>query len=127
MKHLELLIYSFTSAGNSMGGLNKVPQFMFNDDPTGQLADDGSLDQTVPNLGSPVNTSPGSERVERFSRKVFVGGLPPDIDEGGYSYKNKIYHEIQKIPVFLMLKILTPGFNFINKHLYQSSPTSLPQ
>jgi len=24
----------------------------------------------------------GSERVEVYSRKVFVGGLPPDIDEG---------------------------------------------
>ena len=22
------------------------------------------------------------ERIERYSRKVFVGGLPPDIDEG---------------------------------------------
>lgn len=73
-----------SSAGNSMGGLSKVPQFMFNDDPTGQLTDDGTLDQTVPSLGSPVNTSPGSERIERFSRKVFVGGLPPDIDEGTF-------------------------------------------
>lgn len=32
--------------------------------------------------------SPGSqgERIERFSRKVFVGGLPPDIDEGTLNY-----------------------------------------
>ena len=30
---------------------------------------------------SPVSTS-GSESGERYSRKVFVGGLPPDIDEG---------------------------------------------
>ncbi|XP_045190760.1 cytoplasmic polyadenylation element-binding protein 2-like isoform X2 [Mercenaria mercenaria] len=59
----------------------KVPQFMFNDDPSGALVEDTSLDQTVPSLGSPVNTSPIGERVERFSRKVFVGGLPPDIDE----------------------------------------------
>lgn len=36
-------------------------------------------------MGSPARSSPqsqGSEVTERFSRKVFVGGLPPDIDEG---------------------------------------------
>ncbi|XP_046851358.1 cytoplasmic polyadenylation element-binding protein 4-like isoform X2 [Xenia sp. Carnegie-2017] len=39
-------------------------------------------DQTVPSLGSSLNTSPKSEDLlERYSRKVFVGGLPPDIDE----------------------------------------------
>ncbi|XP_063241576.1 cytoplasmic polyadenylation element-binding protein 2 [Bacillus rossius redtenbacheri] len=35
-------------------------------------------------LSSPARSSPhsqGSEAGERFSRKVFVGGLPPDIDE----------------------------------------------
>lgn len=35
-------------------------------------------------LSSPSRSSPhsqGSEGGERFSRKVFVGGLPPDIDE----------------------------------------------
>ncbi|XP_046576897.1 cytoplasmic polyadenylation element-binding protein 2-like isoform X1 [Haliotis rubra] len=46
----------------------------------------GNLDQTVPNIGTPPRVSPSSQsgvgdRVERFSRKVFVGGLPPDIDE----------------------------------------------
>ncbi|XP_071448399.1 cytoplasmic polyadenylation element-binding protein 3 isoform X1 [Hetaerina americana] len=37
-----------------------------------------------PPLGSPSRSSPhsqGSEAGERYSRKVFVGGLPPDIDE----------------------------------------------
>ena len=36
-------------------------------------------------IGSSLNSSPRSDLdagVERFSRKVFVGGLPPDIDEG---------------------------------------------
>ena len=31
-----------------------------------------------------------SDCSERFSRKVFVGGLPPDIDEGKY-IKLKVY------------------------------------
>ncbi len=58
--------------------------FGFPDD--GHLLEDGSLDQTVPNMSSPSRGSPnsqsGMERIERYSRKVFVGGLPPDIDEG---------------------------------------------
>ncbi|KAM8890366.1 cytoplasmic polyadenylation element-binding protein 2 isoform 1-T1 [Synchiropus picturatus] len=47
------------------------------------LLDDGHGNQGVPGvLGSP-NCFPhqNGERIERFSRKVFVGGLPPDIDE----------------------------------------------
>ncbi|CAG11000.1 unnamed protein product, partial [Tetraodon nigroviridis] len=43
----------------------------------------GTANQGVPGvLGSP-NCYPhqNGERIERFSRKVFVGGLPPDIDE----------------------------------------------
>lgn len=43
------------------------------------------LDQIVPSIGSSLNGSPRSDLdfgIERFSRKVFVGGLPPDIDEG---------------------------------------------
>ncbi|XP_064422840.1 cytoplasmic polyadenylation element-binding protein 4 isoform X2 [Latimeria chalumnae] len=43
--------------------------------------DDGRGDQTI--LGSPhCFPNQNGERVERYSRKVFVGGLPPDIDEG---------------------------------------------
>ncbi|XP_066277197.1 cytoplasmic polyadenylation element-binding protein 2-like isoform X4 [Branchiostoma lanceolatum] len=42
-------------------------------------------DQIVPSVNSPSRGSPhssgGSDSGERFSRKVFVGGLPPDIDE----------------------------------------------
>ncbi|XP_052828706.1 cytoplasmic polyadenylation element-binding protein 3 isoform X1 [Octopus bimaculoides] len=57
--------------------------FGFNED--NHLLDDTSLDQTVPSLSSPARGSPNpptaQERLERFSRKVFVGGLPPDIDE----------------------------------------------
>lgn len=42
-------------------------------------------------MGSPARSSPqsqGSEATERFSRKVFVGGLPPDIDEGECEHLN---------------------------------------
>lgn len=45
----------------------------------------GYVDGSAIPLGSPARSSPqslGSEVTERFSRKVFVGGLPPDIDEG---------------------------------------------
>ncbi|XP_072552707.1 cytoplasmic polyadenylation element-binding protein 2 isoform X1 [Salminus brasiliensis] len=46
------------------------------------LLDDGHGNQGVPGvLGSPNYPHQNGERIERFSRKVFVGGLPPDIDE----------------------------------------------
>jgi len=55
-----------------------------------------SLDQTVPNLSSPSQLSPASHLAqaqfgEHFSRKVFVGGLPPDIDEGTYCCNDPCY------------------------------------
>ncbi|XP_061092409.1 cytoplasmic polyadenylation element-binding protein 4-like isoform X2 [Conger conger] len=42
------------------------------------FADEDRADQGVAGLGFPHQNG---ERVERYSRKVFVGGLPPDIDE----------------------------------------------
>lgn len=45
--------------------------------------DDERGDQGLAGLGSPhCFPHQNGERVERYSRKVFVGGLPPDIDEG---------------------------------------------
>lgn len=45
--------------------------------------DDERGDQGLVGLGSPhCFPHQNGERVERYSRKVFVGGLPPDIDEG---------------------------------------------
>ncbi|MEQ2219430.1 Cytoplasmic polyadenylation element-binding protein 4 [Xenoophorus captivus] len=45
--------------------------------------DDERADQGLAGLGSPhCFPHQNGERVERYSRKVFVGGLPPDIDEG---------------------------------------------
>ncbi|XP_038647545.1 cytoplasmic polyadenylation element-binding protein 2 isoform X2 [Scyliorhinus canicula] len=46
--------------------------------------DDGHGDQSVPGVLNSVNccsSHQNGERIERYSRKVFVGGLPPDIDE----------------------------------------------
>lgn len=46
--------------------------------------DENNHDQIVPSLSSPGQISPRSPTdylPERYSRKVFVGGLPPDIDE----------------------------------------------
>lgn len=44
--------------------------------------DDERGDQGLAGLGSPQFAHQNGERFERYSRKVFVGGLPPDIDEG---------------------------------------------
>lgn len=42
----------------------------------------GSIPGGVP-AGVPAGNPPDmSSRTEMFSRKVFVGGLPPDIDQG---------------------------------------------
>lgn len=77
------------------------------------LLDDGTLDQTVPNMNSPARGSPNPqtvERMERFSRKVFVGGLPPDIDEGEYTIHflrcscDKCENEVGKSFIFLLRK-----------------------
>ncbi|KAG9346860.1 hypothetical protein JZ751_007209, partial [Albula glossodonta] len=46
------------------------------------FVDDERAEQGLPGLGSPhCFPHQNGERVERYSRKVFVGGLPPDIDE----------------------------------------------
>ena len=48
------------------------------------------LFRSHPALGPQYEPNPG----ERFSRKVFVGGLPPDIDEGNYNYFFRIFPQI---------------------------------
>lgn len=72
----------------------KSPFFQTLEDQTGLLDDSGShlIDTSVQALTSPSRSSPhspGSESSERFSRKVFVGGLPPDIDEGSFSPRRR--------------------------------------
>lgn len=54
-------------------------------DDTDESGGNTFLDGNLQSIGSPARSSPhsqGSDNGERFSRKVFVGGLPPDIDEG---------------------------------------------
>lgn len=53
--------------------------------------DDERGDQGLGGLGSPHFAHQNGERVERYSRKVFVGGLPPDIDEGIGNSRVKFY------------------------------------
>ncbi|XP_055677446.1 cytoplasmic polyadenylation element-binding protein 2 isoform X2 [Lutzomyia longipalpis] len=67
----------------SMAQLHGKPFFQGIDDHIPEEAG-GFVDNSVMPLNSPTRSSPhsqNSESVERFSRKVFVGGLPPDIDE----------------------------------------------
>lgn len=40
---------------------------------------------------SPTVSTAGSESGERYSRKVFVGGLPPDIDEGNQGARQWLF------------------------------------
>ncbi|XP_023226286.1 cytoplasmic polyadenylation element-binding protein 4-like [Centruroides sculpturatus] len=74
--------------GNKKCSRGKSPFFTTLDE--NHLIDDGHLDQIVPSLNSSLHCSPksqaGSEAGERYSRKVFVGGLPPDIDEGSLNF-----------------------------------------
>lgn len=56
------------------------------EEPVAMLSEGPGLPQPQ-SIPSPSRSSPhsqGSEAGERFSRKVFVGGLPPDIDEGEF-------------------------------------------
>ncbi|XP_018525508.1 cytoplasmic polyadenylation element-binding protein 2 isoform X1 [Lates calcarifer] len=71
-----LLMFNARSYGRRRGRSSLFPI----DD---NLLDDGHGNQGVPGvLGSPsCYPHQNGERIERFSRKVFVGGLPPDIDE----------------------------------------------
>lgn len=87
MNKNQLNIYIFFIAIFRIFPAGKSPFFQTLEDQTGLLDDPGShlIDTSVQALASPSRSSPhsqGSESSERFSRKVFVGGLPPDIDEG---------------------------------------------
>lgn len=50
----------------------------------GSLLNSIALDQIVPNIISPIQPSSVQLglQIDHYSRKVFVGGLPPDIAEG---------------------------------------------
>ena len=46
------------------------------------LFEENPLNSITPNLPGDLSAMLGEYSRDRFSRKVFVGGLPPDIDEG---------------------------------------------
>ncbi|XP_029465797.1 cytoplasmic polyadenylation element-binding protein 3 isoform X9 [Rhinatrema bivittatum] len=69
--------FHHTGADNIMALNSRSSLFPFEDG----FLDDSHGDQSLSSgLSSPTRCQNG-ERVERYSRKVFVGGLPPDIDE----------------------------------------------
>ncbi|XP_026775299.1 cytoplasmic polyadenylation element-binding protein 4 isoform X5 [Pangasianodon hypophthalmus] len=60
----------------------KGPSSLFPMEDERSFGDDERSEQTLGGLGSPhCFPHQNGERIERYSRKVFVGGLPPDIDE----------------------------------------------
>ncbi|XP_039199427.1 cytoplasmic polyadenylation element-binding protein 2 isoform X1 [Crotalus tigris] len=71
----NLLMLNARSYGRKRGHFSRFPI-------DNGLLDDGHSDQ-VGVLNSPTcyPAHQNGERIEHFSRKVFVGGLPPDIDE----------------------------------------------
>jgi len=88
---------------------------------------DGGLAQP---LGSPVarsspHSSQASESNEPFSRKVFVGGLPPDIDEGLSNFFLNLFHKIglyYTLEFFFHLifnSYLTAGTTICYKPMYE--------
>nr|CAD7431010.1 unnamed protein product [Timema monikensis] len=73
-----------TEAGKSPFFPGLEDQAALLEDPTVHLVDSQVMPPPSQPLNSPSRSSPhsqGSETGERYSRKVFVGGLPPDIDE----------------------------------------------
>ncbi|BFY98197.1 hypothetical protein BsWGS_01236 [Bradybaena similaris] len=78
MKNAPLDVEGVQMHGDNVKVSGKMP-YVIED----SVIDDGSLDHTVSSLvvTSQSSNSQGIDRIERFSRKVFVGGLPPDIDE----------------------------------------------
>lgn len=64
--------------------------------------DDERGDQGLAGLGSPHFQHQNGERVERYSRKVFVGGLPPDIDEGAWLCFSGVLFPVRLLKVISM-------------------------
>ena len=74
--YVDVIVYAVWPLTSSSQGRSSL--FPIED----SLLDDGHGNQGVPGLDTNCYPHPNGERIERFSRKVFVGGLPPDIDEG---------------------------------------------
>ncbi|KAF4081023.1 hypothetical protein AMELA_G00156010 [Ameiurus melas] len=70
-------------SGNARNyGRRRGPSSLFPMEDERSFGDDERSEQSLGGLGSPhCFPHQNGERIERYSRKVFVGGLPPDIDE----------------------------------------------
>lgn len=73
----------------------------------------GFVDGLALPLSSPARSSPHSQSSdvnERFSRKVFVGGLPPDIDEGKLNLLRNISIEFNCFYFPILVDEITSSF-----------------
>jgi len=70
-----------TGEDSTGGGANSTGFILENVDPS--INPPVGVPNVSPRAGGIVGVSAGAnDQGERYSRKVFVGGLPPDIDEG---------------------------------------------
>lgn len=78
------------------------------------FGEDESGDQGLAGLGS-AHCFPhlNGERVERYSRKVFVGGLPPDIDEGKDILRLKGMQDASLAPAFKSTLLYTKSYLYL--------------
>lgn len=76
--------WNYAAIGEDHGIPSVSGAFLMDDvDQTGAPTVVGSLSPRLSGMGGLAGAGgPAVDGNERYSRKVFVGGLPPDIDEG---------------------------------------------
>lgn len=85
------------------------PSSLFPMEDERSFGDDERSEQSLGGLGSPhCFPHQNGERIERYSRKVFVGGLPPDIDEG-----NMKAQPVAFILMSILYVVLLPPSQFV--------------
>lgn len=74
------------------------PSSLFPMEDERSFGDDERSEQGLGGLGSShCFPHQNGERIERYSRKVFVGGLPPDIDEGNLKMQPAILTSAERL------------------------------
>ncbi|XP_076813337.1 cytoplasmic polyadenylation element-binding protein 4-like isoform X1 [Clavelina lepadiformis] len=81
MRSSESQIYPGHNMGHSTAGLFRRRRGKWTDMNNDMLFEESAYSQIAPNLSGGFQSVMGELARDRFSRKVFVGGLPPDIDE----------------------------------------------